>query len=104
MTDETYHSASTEITGFHPDGKRVDMYINIDQTRAAHIAGMREAAALIADGCPRVHSFIYRIDGKHSKHDRCSHGIVMYDECMDCVVEAIRAAADRMEKTHDHTE
>lgn len=50
--------------------------------------------ALIADieDCPRTRGTTFRADGKKSKHDTCSHGVVMYEDCFGCVHEHLLAA------------
>lgn len=39
---------------------------------------------------PRVRHIIYRTDGQHSKHDKCIHMRVMYDDCDECTAEYAR--------------
>lgn len=54
-------------------------------------AGIEAAAKSATDGCDRKHATIFRADGVKSKHDQCRHGVVMYEDCIACEIEAIRA-------------
>ena len=41
---------------------------------------------------PRPLGKTFRRDGVASKHDTCAHGVLMYEECADCISEFVRAA------------
>lgn len=47
---------------------------------------------------PRPAHRLWRADGKSSKHDLCTHGLPMYEDCSSCVSEYARAALAENEK------
>ena len=61
----------------------------------AEVERLREALLTIADSArPRKHITIYRADGIHSKHDKCEHERVMYDDCDECTATFARNALE----------
>lgn len=60
---------------------------------ADEIEKLRAAVAVVANGDePRPVGKVYRADGVHSKHDFCTHGNAMYEDCGQCVREYALAA------------
>jgi hypothetical protein len=52
-----------------------------------------DVLALIGKGYPRPVGVTYRKDGVSSRHDKCAHGVVMYEDCEACLTDAIRRTA-----------
>lgn len=65
----------------------------LDAHQRGRLEGMEEAAGMIEEGVDRPAYEAWRDDGKPSKHDRCPHGVVMYEDCEACCAAAIRAKA-----------
>jgi hypothetical protein len=59
----------------------------------ATVERLRAALAAIVEGdVPRPVGKVYRGDGMPSKHDQCTHGVWMYDDCGNCVSDFALAA------------
>lgn len=55
--------------------------------------GLRKALEMISQGDePRPLGKRYRDDGTPSKHDQCTHGSWMYEDCGSCICEFATAA------------
>jgi hypothetical protein len=61
------------------------------------VSELEGALQTIIDGIPRPSEgvTIYRSDGKISKHDKCKHGLFMWEGCDECVSDFARAALSR---------
>jgi len=60
---------------------------------AAEIERLRAALVALRDGCEtRPVGVRYREDGQPSKHDKCIHGVWMYEDCGQCVSLFVEAA------------
>lgn len=63
--------------------------------QAERLRAQKETAercvALLEEGYDMPVSVPYRNDGVASKHDRCEHGATMYEDCMECAIQAIRS-------------
>jgi hypothetical protein len=60
---------------------------------AAEIERLRAALTALRDGCEtRPVGTRYREDGQPSKHDKCIHGVWMYEDCGQCVSLFVEAA------------
>jgi len=60
---------------------------------ADEIERLREALKKIAEGDVERPVFAsYRNDGKPSKNDKCSHDVVMYEDCGECIADFARAS------------
>lgn len=56
---------------------------------------MRGALEAIAEGDePRPTGKAWNTDGSPSKHDKCTHGVWMYEDCGQCVAEFARKALE----------
>jgi uncharacterized coiled-coil protein SlyX len=54
---------------------------------------LRAALVALRDGCEtRPVGVRYREDGQPSKHDKCIHGVWMYEDCGQCVSLFVEAA------------
>jgi hypothetical protein len=61
-------------------------YIAQHEAMAARLARLRAALVALRDGCEfRPLGTRYREDGQPSKHDKCVHGVWMYEDCGQCV-------------------
>lgn len=61
--------------------------------QAAEIKRLRTALTALRDGCEtRPVGTRYREDGQPSKHDKCIHGVWMYEDCGQCVSLFVEAA------------
>ena len=59
----------------------------------AEIERLRAALVALRDGCEtRPVGVRYREDGQPSKHDKCIHGVWMYEDCGQCVSLFVEAA------------
>jgi len=59
----------------------------------AEIERLRAALVALRDGCEtRPVGTRYREDGQPSKHDKCIHGVWMYEDCGQCVSLFVEAA------------
>lgn len=59
----------------------------------AEAAGLRATLqTLLDEGPPRPVVWPWRDDGQPSKHDRCPHGVWMYEDCGGCVDAFVAAA------------
>ena len=63
------------------------------ETLVSEVERLKGVLGRIADGdVPREAVTIWRADGIHSKHDKCGHERVMYDDCDNCTSEFARSA------------
>lgn len=62
----------------------------------ARVTELEAALATIIDGdVPRPIGEYWFPDHKPSKHDKCTHGVWMYEDCGNCIAEfAIRARSE----------
>lgn len=61
----------------------------------AEVERLKWGLKQIADGdVPREAVTIWRTDGIHSKHDKCEHMRVMYDDCGNCISDFARSALE----------
>lgn len=65
-------------------------------TLRARVTELEAALATIIDGdVPRPIGEYWFPDHKPSKHDKCTHGVWMYEDCGNCIAEfAIRARSE----------
>jgi hypothetical protein len=71
-----------------------ETYIRADAVAAlvsAAVDAERERCYAAAENPDRPVGTVFRTDGKPSKHDTCVHGVVMYEDCGECVLVAILA-------------
>ena len=87
---------------FQPPGITIDHkpfegaveYITLaDHERLVKEAVEAEMAAVnaLSDDYPRPVAVAYNDDKSYSRHDCCAHGLTMYQECAECLADAIRA-------------
>lgn len=70
----------------------IELAVNSHDDLQATISRLTEALQTIADGDePRPLGKRYRSDGEPSKHDKCTHGQWMWEDCGSCVSEFARA-------------
>lgn len=63
------------------------------------LAALIEALAKIVDGdVPRHVAVPWRSDGVASKHDKCPHGVFMWEDCAGCVSDFAAAALRAMQE------
>jgi len=69
--------------------------MNRAEAAEAEVERLKGVLGKIADGdVPREAVTIWRSDGIHSKHDKCGHERVMYDDCDNCTSEFARSALE----------
>jgi hypothetical protein len=69
------------------------LYFHAFNKAANHIEKLEAALREIAEcNVEREHVTIFRNDGVLSKHDKCKHDRVMYEDCEHCISDFARAA------------
>jgi len=79
------------------DFERAAGHVQLHRAEAAEaeVERLKGVLGKIADGdVPREAVTIWRSDGIHSKHDKCGHERVMYDDCDNCTSEFARSALE----------